>query len=71
MGKHLDLDDVVADHPLAKEQLERLRLAERRYETARRMAPAYWAAAWEVSIKTGKPFDALIDNMRPFMFPKP
>lgn len=25
MGTHLDLDDLVADHPLAKEQLERLR----------------------------------------------
>lgn len=69
MGKNLDLDDVVADHPLAKDQLAELRLAARRYETARRMAPAYWASAWEHALKTGRPFDEIIDTMRQVMFP--
>ena len=27
MGKHLDLDDVTADHPLAQQELEALRAA--------------------------------------------
>lgn len=66
---YLDLDDVAADHPLAKEELAELRLARDRYETARRMNPYQWKAAWELNLKTGKPFDEIIDNMRPFMFP--
>jgi len=69
MGMYLDLDDVSADHPLAKKELAALRIAAERYETARRMNPIQWAAAWELNIKTGKPFDEIIDNMRPFMMP--
>jgi hypothetical protein len=40
-----------------------------RYETARRMNPQQWSAAWELNLKTGKPFDEIIDDMRPFMVP--
>jgi len=69
MGTHLDLDDVAAEHPLAKEQLAELRLAAERYDTARLMSPRQWAAAWEINTSTGKPFDEIIDNMRPFMLP--
>ena len=69
MGAFLDLDDVAAGHPKAQEELAELCLARDRYETARRMNPQQWAAAWELNIKTGKPFDEIIDNMRPFMVP--
>ena len=44
-----------------------LRLAAQRYETARRMSPRQWADAWKLNISTGKPFDEIIDHMRPFM----
>lgn len=40
-----------------------------RYETARRMNPQQWAEAWALNISTGKPFDEIIDNLRPFMTP--
>ena len=69
-GARLGLDAVASGNPLAMEQLAALRRAAQRYETARRMNPIQWAAAWEVNMKTGKPFDEIIDNMRPFMCPK-
>lgn len=69
MGMHLDLDDVAGGHQLALEELAGLRLARDRYETARRMNPRQWAAAWELNATTGKPFDEIIDNMRKFMVP--
>lgn len=69
MGMHLDLSDVAAGHTLAMKELSELRLANERYETARRMNPQQWAAAWELNITTGKPFDEIIDNMKPFMHP--
>lgn len=69
-GARLDLEAVASGNPLAMDQLAALRRAAERYETARRMNPIQWAAAWEVNMKTGKPFDEIIDNMRPFMFPK-
>ncbi len=40
-----------------------------RYETARRMNPRQWAEAWALNISTGKPFDEIIDNLKPFMTP--
>ena len=69
MGMYLDLDDVAAGHPRAQEELAELRLAAERYETARRMNPRQWAGAWKLNTTTGKPFDEIIDNMRPFMVP--
>lgn len=56
-------------HPVALEELEALRLARDRYETARRMNPRLWAEAWELNALTGKQFDEIIDNMRPFIAP--
>lgn len=38
-----------------------------RYRTARCMTPHQWSAAWELNVATGKPFDEIIDNMRPFV----
>ena len=50
-----------------EDEIERLRAGHDRYETARRMNPKQWADAWKLNISTGKPFDEIIDNLRPFM----
>ncbi len=47
-------------------EIERLRIGHDRYETARLMNPRMWSVAWEINVNTGKPFDEIIDNMRPF-----
>ena len=46
-----------------------LRTGHDRYETARRMNQRQWADAWKLNLSTGKPFDEIIDDMRPFMVP--
>ncbi len=33
------------------------------------MNPRQWATAWDLNLKTGKPFDEIIDDMRPLMAP--
>ena len=53
----------------ALQEIERLRTGHQRYETARRMNPRQWADAWKLNTTTGKPFDEIIDDMRPFMVP--
>ena len=50
-------------------EVVRLGAGHDRYETARRMNPQQWADAWKLNISTGKPFDEIIDNLRPFMGP--
>ena len=40
-----------------------------RYEVARRMNPRQWADAWKLNTTTGKPFDEIIEDLRPFMTP--
>jgi len=50
-----------------EQELERLRLGYERYETARRMNPQQWADAWKLNISTGKAFDEIIDDLRPFV----
>lgn len=50
-------------------EVEWLRVGHDRYETARRMNPQQWLNAWEMSIRTGKPFDEIIDNLRSFIEP--
>ena len=50
-----------------EDEIERLRAGHDRYETARRMNPQQWADAWKLNLSTGKPFDEIIDNLRPFM----
>ena len=49
----------------AAAEIKRLRLAAERYETARRMNPRQWADAWKLNTTTGKPFDEIIDDLRP------
>jgi hypothetical protein len=53
----------------AAEEIERLRIGYRRYETARLMNPRAWSEAWNLNITTGKPFDEIIDELRPFVVP--
>ena len=50
-------------------EIERLRIGHDRYETARRIPPRQWADVWKLNTTTGKPFDEIIDDMRPFMVP--
>lgn len=49
--------------------LERANVGNRRYEVARRMNPRQWADAWHLSTRTGKPFDTIVDELRPHMKP--
>lgn len=51
----------------AADEIERLSIGYRRYETARRLNPRAWSEAWNENITTGKPFDEIIDELRPFM----
>ena len=69
MGTELDIDDVAAQNPKAIEELAALRNGFERYETARRMNPRAWSEAWMLNIATGKPFDEIIDDLRPFVAP--
>jgi len=50
-----------------EQEIERLRLGYERYETARLLNPAQWADAWRLNISTGKAFDEIIDDLRPFV----
>ena len=52
-----------------REENERLSVGNRRYEIARRLNPAQWAAAFELNIKTGKVFDQIIDELGPLVAP--
>lgn len=45
------------------ESYDEMKIGHERYETARRMNPRQWAEAWELNLKTGKPFDDIIDEM--------
>ena len=75
MAKHLyrgDCPDVL--QPSSRDQEceacreeDELRKDAERYRTARCMTPHQWSAAWELNVATGKPFDEIIDNMRPFV----
>lgn len=51
----------------AAAEIRMLRKDAERYRTARCMTPHQWSAAWELNAATGKPFDEIIDNMRPFV----
>ena len=47
---------------ITSEELIKLRLSAKRYETVRMMNPQQWKELWEMNIRTGIPFDELIDN---------
>lgn len=69
MNKHEWLDEKDARIEVLKVENARLRSGFERYETARRMNPRQWADAWELNIRTGKPFDDIVDDLRPFLRP--
>lgn len=50
-----------------RDQVNDLRKGHDRYETARRLSPAQWVDVWKLNISTGKPFDEIIDDLRPFV----
>ena len=58
---------LVAERDRLRGEVERLSAAAKRYEIARRLNPVQWAAAFELNISTGKPFDEIIDDMGPFV----
>lgn len=60
--------EIAAELAWRDSEIDRLRLCESRYETVRRMSIRQWIDAWELNISTGKPFDEIIDDLRPFMF---
>lgn len=51
-------------------EIERLRIGHERYETVRQLNLAQFRAALELNRRTGKPFDEIIDDLRPFVRPK-
>jgi hypothetical protein len=53
----------------AADELERLAIGNDRYETARLLSPMDWQDAWESSVSTGKRFDKIIDELKPFVRP--
>ena len=57
---------VAAERERCSEHAQKLRIGFERYETARRMNPSQWADAWELS-STGKGFDEIVDDLRPFL----
>ena len=46
--------------------IDRLRIGHDRYEIVRRMHVPMFKDALELSIRTGKPFDQIIDELKPF-----
>lgn len=50
-------------------EIDRLQAGHDRYELARRMNPQQWRDAWILNIRTGKTFDEIVDDMRPFLRP--
>lgn len=65
MGK--TKDDLANMYMRLLRETERDAKEAERYRTARCMTPHQWSAAWELNEATGKPFDEIIDNMRPFV----
>ena len=52
-------------------EIERLRAGHERYETVRRMNAQQFTDAFTLSLRTGKPFDEIVDDLRPFVRPEP
>ena len=45
---------------------ERLGIGHERYETVRRMSAQQFKDVFTLNVRTGKPFDQIIDELRPF-----
>jgi hypothetical protein len=57
---------LVAELAACKTEAERYRKGHERYATARTMSSQQWKDAWMLSANTGKPFDEIIDDLKPF-----
>jgi hypothetical protein len=53
----------------AAEALRALRVGHDRYETVRLMKPGDFLNAFVLNTRTGKPFDEIVDDLRPFVRP--
>jgi len=51
-------------------ECDRLRIGHDRYEVARKLNVKQWRDALQLNMLTGKPFDQIIDELRPFYFPQ-
>lgn len=69
-ARGLESDLVALRARIAEQDAEiaRLRVGYDRYETVRRMNVQQFKDAWKLNIQTGKPFDEIIDQLRPFYF---
>lgn len=47
-------------------QFNQLKANAERYAIVRQMNPRQFAAAWQLNISTGKPFDEIISDLAPF-----
>ncbi len=63
MGMYLDLWDISDGHPRAREELLELRLAQDRYEKVRKMNTLMFRGIWEENMRTGTPFDEIVDRL--------
>lgn len=52
-----------------QKEMEKYKKGWERYEIARLMNVRMWGDAFELNIKTGKPFDQIIDELKPFLRP--
>lgn len=66
-GMPFEPNDWVVLHKEIHAQMAQYHKGHERYETARRMSPHQWKDAWLLNRNTGKPFDEIIDDLRPFM----
>ncbi len=60
---------LIAERDELRAECEVLRAGNDRYEVARRMNATSWRDALQLNMLTGKPFDQIIDELRPFYFP--
>lgn len=61
--------DTINSLQQAAHAIERLRISHERYETVRRMNVPQFRDAFGLSISTGKSFEEIIDELRPFIRP--
>ena len=66
-GMPFEPNDWIVLHKEVHAQMAQYHKGHERYETARRMSPQQWKDAWLLNQTTGKPFDKIIDDLRPFM----
>ena len=62
-------DRLTTELAALRERLGAAELGAKRYETLRRFNAQQFTDAFVLNRRTGKPFDEIVDDMRPFMFP--